>query len=174
MYGLNKLNSHHMIKETGRTQLEIWQIGLYTSSTCKLTISDTILDWIKDAAIAGCMPEACSLKHSPNLCRSCRELWQALALLSAVQHLWSSVLAHIGRPQKPVEVVLTMKRPDLLYLWGLQFNYSFLFWRTMNFNRDFDPLKTSSYKQLCQTNAKTKEYMYKGVEISQILKTIIA
>lgn len=44
MYGLNKLNSHHMIKETGRTQLEIWQIGLYTSSTCKLTISDTILD----------------------------------------------------------------------------------------------------------------------------------
>lgn len=44
MYGLNKLNSNHMIKKTDRTQLEIWQIGLYTSSTCKLTISDAILD----------------------------------------------------------------------------------------------------------------------------------
>lgn len=44
MYGPNKLNSNHMIKETGMTQLEIWQIGLNRSSTCKLTISDAILD----------------------------------------------------------------------------------------------------------------------------------
>lgn len=68
MYGLNKLNSNHMIKETGMTQLDIWQIGLNTSSTCKLTISDAWMEYRTPPLQSACHARSVFIKALAKIC----------------------------------------------------------------------------------------------------------
>lgn len=130
------------------TQLEIWQIGLNTSSTCKLTISDAILYWMYIGR-RNCKVHARSvfIKALAKICVAVignfgkRSLCWALFNTSDLLYLhnWKASGTGLG--------CFDVEGTRLLYLWGLQFDYSFLFWRTMICNRDFDPLKTSSYEQ---------------------------